>query len=79
MIDTGINFAKYANIPVQVSGENIPDPIQSFKEIAKHDSIIQAIKKSNYKTLTPIQKYGISIVKHGRDLMASAQTGSGTY
>lgn len=75
-IGEGINFSQFGHIPVQVSGENIPDPIQRFSEVAKDPSIIEAIKKSNYQTLTPIQKYGISILMNGRDLMASAQTGS---
>jgi len=76
-VGEGLNFEKFDNIPVQVSGENIPDPIRKFSDIAKDPTVIEAIKKSGYRTLTPIQKYGISIVMHKRDLMASAQTGSG--
>ena len=76
-IDEGLNFSKFENIPVQVSGENIPAHIERFSDVAKDDSIVQAIKKSGYKTLTPIQKYGIPIIMGNRDLMASAQTGSG--
>lgn len=62
---------------MQVSGENIPDPLTKFSDIAKHESIVEAIKKSGYHTMTPIQKYGIAIINNKRDLMASAQTGSG--
>lgn len=74
-VTEGINFQKFDNIPVQVSGENIPEPIQRFSEIAKDPSVVEAVKKSGYQTLTPIQKYGIAIVMNKRDLMASAQTG----
>lgn len=76
-VGEGINFAKFNDIPIQVSGENIPQPIEKFSDVAKDPSIAEAIKKSGYTTLTPIQKYGISIVMNGRDLMGSATTGSG--
>ena len=75
-IGEGINFSNIERIPVQVSGENIPDHIEKFSDVAQDNSVIEAIKRSNYRSLTPIQKYGIPIVVAGRDLMASAQTGS---
>lgn len=75
-VGEGINFVKFVNIPVQVSGENIPEPLKKFSDIAKHPSVIEAIKKSEYHTLTPVQKYGMPIIAGDRDLMASATTGS---
>jgi len=76
-IGEGINFEKFEKIPVQVSGENPPLPITRFTDVIKDESLIQAIKKSGYRTLTPIQKYAIAVIMNKRDLMASAQTGSG--
>jgi len=76
-ISTGINFAKYENIPVKVSGENIPSAIADFETAGLRPILLENIKKSGYTVPTPIQKRTLPIVMAGRDLMACAQTGSG--
>ncbi|XP_017061685.2 ATP-dependent RNA helicase vasa isoform X1 [Drosophila ficusphila] len=76
-ITTGINFSKYDNIPVKVSGENVPKAIKSFEESQLRATIAANVVKSGYKVPTPIQKVAIPVIADGRDLMACAQTGSG--
>lgn len=76
-ISSGINFDKYKDIPVKVTGERAPQPCRDFQSAGLNDFVIQNIKKCNYTTLTPIQKHAIPIVMAGRDIMACAQTGSG--
>ncbi|BES91995.1 DEAD/DEAH box helicase [Nesidiocoris tenuis] len=75
--EAGINFDKYENIPYQVTGENPVKSVQSFEECGLKDFVLSNVKKSGYKTPTPVQKHAIPIVMAGRDLMACAQTGSG--
>ncbi len=51
--------------------------MESFDEANLSDLLQKNIKKSNYETPTPVQKYAIPIITQKRDLMACAQTGSG--
>lgn len=74
---TGINFEKYDDIPVEASGENVPDAVLSFTNPPLDDHLISNILLASYTVPTPVQKYSIPIVMGGRDLMACAQTGSG--
>ncbi|XP_017068058.2 ATP-dependent RNA helicase vasa [Drosophila eugracilis] len=76
-ITTGLNFSKYDNIPVKVSGENVPQPIKSFADAYLCTIIGNNVTKSGYKVPTPVQKVAIPVIAAGRDLMACAQTGSG--
>jgi len=76
-ISTGINFAKYENISVKVTGENKPDPISSFQSSGLHQLLLNNVSRAKYSVPTPVQKYALPIVREGRDLMACAQTGSG--
>ncbi|XP_072353119.1 probable ATP-dependent RNA helicase DDX4 [Scyliorhinus torazame] len=74
---TGINFDKYDDILVDVSGFNVPPAILSFGEAQLCETLNKNINKAGYLKPTPVQKHGIPIVLSGRDLMACAQTGSG--
>ncbi|XP_030048998.1 putative ATP-dependent RNA helicase DDX4 isoform X2 [Microcaecilia unicolor] len=74
---TGINFDKYDDILVDVSGSDPPPAILTFEEAALCDTLNRNIAKAGYSKLTPVQKYSIPIILAGRDLMACAQTGSG--
>lgn len=76
--NTGINFDKYEDIDVEVSGRDAPTAIQtSFKECDIHDIVRGNIEFASYGRPTPVQKNAIPIVLGQRDLMACAQTGSG--
>jgi len=76
-ISSGINFSKYENIPIKVTGENVPPAITSFETAGLKPLLLDNIKKSGYTVPTPVQKRTLPIVMSGRDLMACAQTGSG--
>ncbi|XP_029302236.1 putative ATP-dependent RNA helicase DDX4 [Cottoperca gobio] len=75
--EKGINFDKYDDIMVDVSGINPPHAIMTFEEAALCESLRRNVSKTGYVKPTPVQKHGIPIITAGRDLMACAQTGSG--
>ncbi|XP_017336595.1 DEAD-box helicase 3 X-linked b isoform X3 [Ictalurus punctatus] len=75
--NTGINFEKYDDIPVEATGHNSPQHIESFHDIDMGEIIMGNISLTRYSRPTPVQKYAIPIIKSKRDLMACAQTGSG--
>ncbi|KAK9456174.1 DEAD-box ATP-dependent RNA helicase [Dipodascopsis uninucleata] len=74
---TGINFDNYDDIPVEASGENVPESISTFTSPPVEELLLSNIELSGYTRPTPVQKFSIPIVTGGRDLMACAQTGSG--
>ena len=76
-ITKGINFNRYDNIPVQLTGREPTNPITSFSEARLSETISLNVGKAGYNEPTPVQKYGIPVVLAGRDLMGCAQTGSG--
>nr|CAD7199443.1 unnamed protein product [Timema douglasi] len=76
-ITSGINFNKYDSIQVKVTGENKPEPIETFEAAGLRQFVLDNVKKSGYLKPTPVQRYALPIVMAGRDLMACAQTGSG--
>ena len=75
----GIEFKNYEDIPVETSGLDVPPPIDSFKELQCHEVLLSNIDLAGYDRPTPVQRYSIPISSAGRDLMACAQTGSGTH
>lgn len=48
-----------------------------FSNLGLCDPILQAIEDQGYSTPTPIQKQAIPIILSGKDLIATAQTGTG--
>ena len=48
-----------------------------FRALGLHPALVQAIRKMNYAEPTPIQAQAIPAVLAGRDLIATAQTGTG--
>ncbi len=75
--NTGINFDAYEDIPVETSGENVPQSVNTFAEIDLGHALNENIRRCKYVKPTPVQKHAIPISLAGRDLMACAQTGSG--
>ncbi|KAI1240102.1 putative ATP-dependent RNA helicase DDX4, partial [Lamprotornis superbus] len=74
---TGINFDKYDENIVEVSGLDPPAALMSFADTSMCHTLTVNIAKAGYSKPTPVQKYSIPIILAGRDLMACAQTGSG--
>ncbi|KAK9071340.1 hypothetical protein SSX86_009908 [Deinandra increscens subsp. villosa] len=74
----GINFDAYEDIPVEITGSDVPKPANTFAEIDLGDVLNDNIKnRCKYVKPTPIQRHAIPVALAGRDLMACAQTGSG--
>lgn len=76
-IHQGINFDKYDNIEVEVTGNNRTKPIGSFDEAGLLPTFLKNVYRAGYTKPTPIQKHAIPAILAGRDLMGCAQTGSG--
>nr|WED68528.1 DEAD/DEAH box helicase [Pectobacterium colocasium] len=49
----------------------------SFDSLGLSADILRAIDEQGYRDPTPVQRQAIPVVLEGRDLMASAQTGTG--
>ncbi|WP_411025183.1 DEAD/DEAH box helicase, partial [Salmonella sp. s54836] len=76
-ITTGINFDKYEDITVKMSGRTPPQSIDTFKNLILLDIVKENIVLCNYTKPTPIQKCAIPCILNYRDVMACAETGSG--
>jgi len=74
---TGINFDNYDKIPVESSGNDIPEPIDSYSAETVGPDLFRNVQLCGYTKPTPVQKWSVPIGVNGRDLMACAQTGSG--
>ena len=74
---TGINFDNYDKIPVESSGNDIPEPIEAYSVETVGEDLYRNSLLCGYTKPTPVQKYSVPIGVAGRDLMACAQTGSG--
>lgn len=74
---TGINFDNYDKIPIEVSGDGCPDPIEEYSADTIGEDLFRNTQFCGYTKPTPVQKYSVPIGNAGRDLMACAQTGSG--
>ena len=76
-METGINFDKYDEISVEMTGRDPPHHINTFDECGFSEMTQKNVSMCKYNRPTPVQKYAIPIITAGRDLMACAQTGSG--
>jgi superfamily II DNA/RNA helicase len=75
--NTGINFDKYEDIPVEATGFDCPQYINFFSDVSLGEIVDGNVALCKYDKPTPVQKYAIPVVLAKRDLMACAQTGSG--
>ena len=60
-----------------LSSETTTLPEVTFASLNLHPSILKAVEEAGYVTPTPIQARAIPSVMDGRDILASAQTGTG--
>jgi ATP-dependent RNA helicase DDX3X len=67
---TGINFDRYDNIPVETSGNDVPDPVEVYNVETIGEDLMKNTQLCGYAKPTPVQKYSIPIGNAGRDLMA---------
>jgi len=72
-----INYEKYQDIPVTVTGEHVPEPIKGFADLHFGPELLRNIQRANYTKPIPVQCHSMPIINAGRDLMSCAQTGSG--
>lgn len=49
----------------------------SFKDLGLSDALLKAVSEKGYTTPSPIQQKAIPVVLQGKDVLASAQTGTG--
>ncbi|XP_073062572.1 DEAD-box ATP-dependent RNA helicase 52C-like [Primulina eburnea] len=72
------NVGAYDDMKVEVTGVDVPPPATSFSEMGfSSKELNDNIKRCKYVNPTAIQRCAIPVALAGRDLMASAQTGSG--
>lgn len=72
---------------IRVRGENVADPMEAFGAIPPLDSseqrlqtrrvILENVERSEWKEPTPIQMQAVPVLVDGRDVLATAPTGSG--
>ena len=51
--------------------------LTEFKDLGLSKRVIQAVEKENYSTPTPIQQKLIPHMLDGKDIVGTAQTGTG--
>ena len=49
----------------------------SFQSLGLNNALLKAVEKQGYKTPSPIQIKAIPLILEGKDVLASAQTGTG--
>ena len=76
-IPQGVNFSKYQEQKVSLTGDDPPKCIHTFEDAQLSKTVKENVGKSNYKEMTPVQKYALPAITAGRDLMSCAETGSG--
>lgn len=76
-VSKGIDFDKYFDVPVNVTGVDAPKGIKAFDDIELDKQLRENIEKCKWNKPTPIQTQSLPILAAKRDLMACAQTGSG--
>ena len=74
-------------LKIQATGSNVPNPMATFDEMKQYSggqaganvaqTLLRNIEKSAYKEPTAIQMQSLPAMMSGRDLLATAPTGSG--
>ncbi|XP_067997026.1 probable ATP-dependent RNA helicase DDX59 isoform X2 [Melanerpes formicivorus] len=77
----GLREEQIENLKLQlgiaVQGQQVPRPIVEFEHCGFPETLNHNLKKSGYEVPTPIQMQMIPVGLLGRDIVASADTGSG--
>lgn len=73
---TDVDQLRY-KLGIRVTGISPPKPVSSFAHFGFDEKLIDAIRKAEYTTPTPIQAQGIPVALSGRDIIGIAKTGSG--
>ena len=77
-INTGIDFDKYGELPVETYGEDIPPEMPTFGEMGLPFWLADNVRnRVGWARPTPIQRRAIPCVLAKRHVMGCAQTGSG--
>ena len=81
---SGIDFAKYADIPVEVelppSLTELPEqqqPVKLFPELNVGKVLSRNLRFAGFQVPTPVQGYSVPMAIGGQDVISVAQTGSG--
>ena len=59
--NSGINFDAYEDIPVETSGNDVPEAIKTFQDIDLGEAINANVRRCKFRNPTPVQKYSIPI------------------
>jgi len=62
---------------ISVKGKQCPRPIKTWAHCGVSRKVLEAMKRHNYVTPTPIQAQAIPAIMSGRDVIGIAKTGSG--
>jgi len=74
---TKFDYKMYEETEVGITGKNPPSPIQTWEEMKLDPALLENIKKANFLQPVAMQKYVIPAALQDRDLIMTAQTGSG--
>ncbi|XP_050539442.1 ATP-dependent RNA helicase DDX42 [Daktulosphaira vitifoliae] len=74
-VDKVVNLRK--TLGLRVNGADLPYPVSSFAHFNFDETLMKAIRKSEFTQPTPIQAQAIPAALSGRDIIGIAKTGSG--
>ncbi|CAG0919397.1 unnamed protein product [Notodromas monacha] len=77
MLHAGSNLWRMQQTKVTCHGHLVPAPVDKISETQLHSFVAERLGELGFDELLPVQKFGIPIGLAGRDLVATAQTGSG--
>ena len=67
----------YGRARTRSAGKRTGIDTMPFKKLGLHPSLVQACREMHYTEPTPVQAEAIPAILAGRDLIATAQTGTG--
>lgn len=68
---------RIAKIALFQEGPARVEPIATFKDAGLHPAMLKNVELAGYEAPTPIQRYCLSAIHMGYDVIGVAQTGSG--